>query len=102
MKDDEELREASDENRKKAEYSIAHFDRLNALLRERGRSTQYLFKFLTPKSFNAFFASLRAGKIAEYRSDLDVKLAENSPDGNRLRLLAQLSTSTRRSPAGPR
>jgi type III restriction enzyme len=77
IKGDEELRETNEENRKKAEYAIAHFERLNTMLKAEGRSTRYLFKFLTPKSFNAFFSSLRSGKIAEYRSDLDVKLAEN-------------------------
>lgn len=77
VKGDEELKEPSDENRKKAAYALAHFGRLNDILEEEGSQRRYVFTFLTPKSFNAFFSSLRAGTIASYRSELDVKLAEN-------------------------
>jgi len=76
IKGDEELREPSDENRKKNEYALAHFERLNAHLKEEGSPVRYKFTFLTERSFNKFFQSLREGKLASFRSELDVKLAE--------------------------
>lgn len=76
IKGDEELTEPSEENRKKAEYATAHFERVNQLLEEKGEATRYKFTFLTPQSFTAFFTFLREGRIEEFRSDLDVRLAE--------------------------
>jgi len=75
-KGNEELREASEENRKKNEYAVAHFDRVNEHLAQEGSSIRYKFNFLTPKSFGTYFQYLREGRIAEYRSELDVKLEE--------------------------
>jgi len=76
IKGDEELREPSEENRKKSEYALAHFQRANEYLEQEGSSIRYKFHFLTPYNFNAFFQYLREGRIANFRSDLDVKLAE--------------------------
>lgn len=76
IKDDVELREPTEENRKKNEYAVAHFQRVNDHLHESGSSEQYKFTFLTPKNFNAFFQELKAGGIMDFRSDLDVKLVE--------------------------
>ena len=78
IKGDEELRDPSDENRKKNEYAIKHFDRINKHLAKEGGSTHYKFMFLTERSFNKFFQSLREGKIDQFRSDLDVKLADSN------------------------
>jgi type III restriction enzyme len=75
IKGDEELRDPSEENRKKAEYATAHFERLNQLLAARGVATQYCFNFLTPKNFGAYFQYLREGNLPSYRSELDVRLA---------------------------
>jgi type III restriction enzyme len=78
IKGDEELRDPSEESRKKAEYGTAHFDRLNQQLVARGDATRYCFNFLTPKNFGAYFQYLRDGNLPSYRSELDVRLA--APD----------------------
>jgi len=77
IKGDEELREPSEENRKKYEYTVEHFKRVNKHLEEEGSPIRYKFNFLTESGFNKFFQALRDGKIAKFRSDLDVKLAES-------------------------
>ncbi len=76
IKDDDEISETSVENKKKNEYAIAHFKRINAYLRKNTKEVQYKFNFLTPTDFNAYFQSIREGKIASFRSLLDVKLIE--------------------------
>jgi type III restriction enzyme len=77
IKGDEELREPSEENRKKNEYALAHFKRVNEHLEEEGNRCRYKFNFLTERNFNAFFQALRDGNAANYRSELDVRLAES-------------------------
>lgn len=76
IKGDEELREPSEENRKKNEYAVAHFERVNQQLEQIGSPIRYQFNFLTPRSFGAYFQYLREGRITQYTSDLDVKLLE--------------------------
>lgn len=76
IKGDEELREPSDENRKKNEYALAHFQRVNEHLEQEGNPVRYKFNFLSERSFNKFFQSLRNGNIRSFRSELDVKLME--------------------------
>jgi len=76
IKGDEELREPSEENRKKNEYDLAHFERVNEYLEQERSPLRYKFHFLTPRNFNSFFQELREGHIANFRSDLDVKLVE--------------------------
>jgi len=78
IKGDEELREPSEENRKKNEYSLAHFERVNDNLKQNGSPIRYKFSFLTERNFNNFFQSLREGNIKSFRSELDVKLAEET------------------------
>lgn len=73
-KGDEELAEPSEENRKKNEFALAHFQRINQRLSEEGVALQYRFTFLTPRSFNSFFQCLRDGSLASFRSDMDVAL----------------------------
>jgi type III restriction enzyme len=75
VKGDEELAEPSEENTKKNEYALAHFERLNAYLEEQKSSVRYKFTFITEKSFNKFFQSLRDGNLKSFRSELDVKLS---------------------------
>lgn len=77
VKGNEELREASEENRKKNEYAVAHFDRVNEHLAQEGSSVRYKFNFLTPKNFGVYFQYLSEGRVADYRSELDVKLEES-------------------------
>jgi type III restriction enzyme len=75
IKGDEELKEPSEENRKKNEYALAHFKRVNAYLEKQGSPIRYKFHFLSAINFITFFQYIREGKIREFRSDLDVKLA---------------------------
>lgn len=76
IKGDEELRDPSDENKKKNEFAIEHFIRVNKNLEKEGSDIRYKFTFLTEKNFNIFFQRLREGKVKEFRSELDVKLVE--------------------------
>jgi len=76
IKDDDEIREPSEENRKKNEFAIEHFKRVNRKLEEDGEKFRYKFLFVTERSFNLFFQYLRAGRIKDFRSELDVRLAE--------------------------
>lgn len=78
VKGNEELAEPSEENRKKNEYAIAHFNRINEHLEEIDSPIRYKFNFLTPNNFGTFFQYLREGHIADYRSELDVKLLEDT------------------------
>lgn len=76
IKDDDEIREISLENEKKNEYSLAHFERVNAYLRKKKLGVSYKFNFLTPTDFNGFFQSIRDGRAADFRSALDVALTK--------------------------
>jgi len=76
VKGDEELHEPSEENRKKNEYSVAHFNRINKHLEADGSPMRYKFTFLTDLSFNIFFQSLKDGNIVNFKSELDVKLSD--------------------------
>lgn len=37
---------------------------------------RYKFNFLTPQNFGTYFQYLREGRVADYRSELNVKLEE--------------------------
>lgn len=74
IKDDEEINDPPVENKKKNEYTSAHFERINNYLRKNKKKLQYKFNFLTPTNFNAYFQSIREGKIINFRSELDVAL----------------------------
>jgi type III restriction enzyme len=76
VKGDEELHEPSEENRKKNEYAVAHFKRINEHLAQEGSPARYKFTFLNAGGFNKFFQSLRDGTVVGFRSELDVRLAE--------------------------
>lgn len=76
IKGDEETLDPSVESKKKNEYAIAHFEKINAYLKKNKEATRYRFHFLSPKSFNAFFQSIQEEKIEKFRSDLDVALVK--------------------------
>lgn len=76
VKGNEELADPAPENRKKYEYAIAHFKRVDEFLKKQKSPLRYKFTFLPENDFNRFFNSLRSGTIANWRSNLDVKLAE--------------------------
>lgn len=78
IKGEEELREPSEENRKKNEDALAHFKRVNEHLEEEGSPVRYKFNFITERSFNKFYQSLRDGNVESFRSELDVKLSEET------------------------
>jgi type III restriction enzyme len=80
IKDDEEIRELSEENRKKNEYAMAHFERINQHLQAKDSPLRYYFHLLTPSSFGTFFDHLRDGRIPAFRSDLDVALVSRDED----------------------
>jgi hypothetical protein len=56
--------------------SSAHFRRVNKHLEDGDSPIWYKFNFLTPKDIDTYFQWLREGQIAAFRSELDVKLAE--------------------------
>lgn len=76
IKEDGEIAEPSPENRKKAEYALAHFDHLNGWLTRESIPVSYQFNFLSPASFNPFFIKLRARKADVFLSELDVALSQ--------------------------
>ena len=77
IKDDSEIDEPSVENKKKNEYTLAHFKKINAYLRKNKEDMSYKFNFLTPINFNGYLQSIREGKVASFRSELDVILVGN-------------------------
>lgn len=74
IKDDCEIKEPSRENIKKNEFALAHFERLNSVLKLQGLNTKYYFHFLSPRDYPDFFSLLRNEKISSFRSKLDVAL----------------------------
>ena len=74
IKDDDEISEPSVENKKKNEYALAHFERINAYLRKKKKGASYKFNFLTPTDFGKYFQSIRDSKVSTFRSGLDVAL----------------------------
>ena len=75
IKGDEEIEEASRENKGKYRDAKAHFERLNNLQDQ----YSYYFHFLTPKDMDKFFKFLRDEIYQSFVSDLDVAL-ENPTD----------------------
>ncbi len=80
VKGDEELVEPSEENRKKNEYALAHFARVDHHLDIEDSSIRYKFHFITPKDYVTFFQYLRDGIVEKFRSSLDVVLEMNGGD----------------------
>ncbi|MCX5791928.1 MAG: DEAD/DEAH box helicase family protein [Elusimicrobia bacterium] len=76
VKGDEELKDPLEENKKKNEDAIKHFDRVNEYLVNEKKTTKYKFSFLSPVSFNKFFQSLKQGSVAGFQSELDIRLKE--------------------------
>lgn len=79
VKGDEEISDPAPDNIKKHEYSMVHFERLNAWLAKEKAAARYQFNMITPKSYNVFFQKLRDNALAGFRSDLDVAI-KNSID----------------------
>ena len=58
IKGDEELREPSEENMKKYEYAVAHFDRINKYLESKDSPVRYKLTFLSDSRYNKFYQGL--------------------------------------------
>lgn len=76
IKGDEEINDPSTENIKKYKYAIDHFDRLNDWLKKNKNKTYYQFNMITPKDFGKYFLKLREQQLKDFRSELDVKIAQ--------------------------
>lgn len=74
VKDNDEVNDPAPENKKKNEFALAHFNRINAYLKKKKSPLSYKFNFLTPDDFHKYFQSIRDGGIASFRSALDVAL----------------------------
>jgi type III restriction enzyme len=72
IKDDDD---DSIENKAKYKYGKIHFEKLNSKLEELGKNECYIFHFLSPKSFPAFFKYFNDGRLFEsqenFRCDLE-------------------------------
>ncbi len=68
----------SDENKTKYQYSLDHFEELNAKLSEQKINQKYIFHFLSPNSYDEFFTYLKDGRLLkeQFRSELE-NLLEN-------------------------
>lgn len=66
----------SDENIQKYKYAKQHFDDLNLVLESKSINQKYLFHFLSPSSYTAFFECLSDGRIIDgrFKSELDLLL----------------------------
>ena len=66
-----------EENKAKYRYALEHFDNLNYKLEKNGINQKYIFHFLSPVSYNAFFEYLNNHKIEQFKCDLENLLEEN-------------------------
>ena len=66
-----------EENKAKYRYALEHFDNLNYKLEKNGINQKYVFHFLSPVSYNAFFEYLNNHKIEQFKCDLENLLEEN-------------------------
>jgi type III restriction enzyme len=73
IKGDEEIDDPSDENKGKYRYASQHFETLN----QQQSECRYLFHFLSPRDYDAFFEFLRNGNYESFVSALDAALGEN-------------------------
>lgn len=73
-------RDISIENKAKYKYGKLHFEELNNKLKIIGKNEKYIFHFLSPDGYPAFFKYLEEGKIFEnqevFRCDLENLLEE--------------------------
>ena len=60
----------TEENKAKLKYARQHFGRVNKLQNKQ----KYYFKFLSPKSYDQFFDSLKKKRYKEFRSKLEADL----------------------------
>lgn len=78
IKDDSQISDPDAENIGKNKAAIKHFELLNEYSLTNDNPIRYKFTFLTPKDFDIFFKKLTEKDVMNYKSQLDVKLAEVS------------------------
>lgn len=70
-----------EENKAKNKYAIQHFEELNGRMSDSGIKEQYIFHFLSPNGYDAFFDHLRDGSVlegqAKFKCQLETLLEEN-------------------------
>ena len=75
-----EDKDDSEENKAKNRYARQHFEELNHRLEAAGEKERYLFHFLSPNGYTAFFDQLRSGTILEgpdtFKCELELLLEE--------------------------
>lgn len=66
----------SDENKAKYKYALDHFKKLNDRLEEVKVYQKYIFHFLSPNNYQAFFEYLSDGRLfkGEFKSELEILL----------------------------
>lgn len=77
VKDDAQISDPDAENIGKNKAAIKHFNFINEKHESEGNLTRYKFTFLTPKDFDIFFKKLSEKDIMNFKSQLDVKLADS-------------------------
>lgn len=77
IKDNSQISEPDSENIGKNKAEIKHFNFINEKHESEGNLTRYKFTFLTPKDFDIFFKKLSEKDIMNFKSQLDVKLADS-------------------------
>lgn len=60
-----EDKDDSAENKAKYKYGKEHFKLLNEVMEEQGINERYIFHFLSPNGYNAFFTYLKDGRLFE-------------------------------------
>lgn len=70
-----------EENKAKNKYAIQHFEELNGRMNDSGIKEQYIFHFLSPNGYDAFFDHLSDGSVlegqAKFKCQLETLLEEN-------------------------
>lgn len=78
VKDDSQLIDPDTENIGKNKAATKHFELLNEYSIKKNINTRYKFTFLTPKDYDIFFKKLIEKDVMNYKSQLDVKLADTN------------------------
>ena len=78
IKDDSQISDPDPENIGKNKAATKHFELLNEYYVKHDSLIKYKFTFLTPKDFDIFFKKLVKKDVMNYKSQLDVKLAETN------------------------
>lgn len=78
VKDDSQIYDPDTENIGKNKAATKHFELLNEYSIKKNINTRYKFTFLTPKDYDIFFKKLIEKDVMNYKSQLDVKLADTN------------------------